>query len=155
MIGRHHTGQLHITVLEAEYGEKNVQLLHGALSAKKRQANLDHFESGSRFLIANKACAGYSLNLQFSHIGIYYNNDWDWATRQQSEDRLHRNGQENVVDIINICASKKIDERILASIEEKENMTVEFKRLLKAKNLSYLMEWIDGKDMDNDKNWVA
>lgn len=145
------------TVLKADYGAENVYKLCGSLSAKKRQESLDRFAQGARFLIANKSCASYSLNLQYCHIAIYYNNDWDWATRQQSEDRIHRIGQDNQVEIIDICANKKIDERILICLGRKERMTDEFKRLLKQKNLSYtnLMGWIDGKDVEDDTNRIA
>lgn len=145
------------TVLKDDYGAENVCLLYGALNTKKRQSNLDRFASGAKFLIANKACASFSLNLQYCHIAIYYNNDWDWATRQQSEDRIHRIGQNEQVEIIDICANRKIDERILTCLAKKERMTDEFKRLLKQKNLSYtnLIGWIDGREIEDDTNRIA
>lgn len=120
-------------------------LFYGDLSQKNRQESLKKFESNAQFLIANKTCAGFGLNLQFCHNAIYYNNDWNWATKVQSEDRLHRIGQENEVKIWNICADCTIDERILRCLEKKENMADSFKRYLSNKNFA---DWLDGKEIE-------
>lgn len=120
-------------------------LFYGDLSQKNRQESLKKFESNAQFLIANKTCAGFGLNLQFCHNAIYYNNDWNWATKVQSEDRLHRIGQENEVKIWNICADCTIDERILRCLGKKENMADSFKRYLSNKNFA---DWLDGKEIE-------
>ena len=49
-------------------------------------------------------------------------NDWDLGTRLQSEDRVHRFGQENDVRIFDICADETIDEKILECLSRKENI---------------------------------
>lgn len=92
----------------------------GKISSKKREAALKEFSGGKKYLIANRNCAGYSLNLQFCHNIIYMSNDWDLGTRLQSEDRVHRLGQENKVNIIDICAENTIDEQILKCLHKKE-----------------------------------
>ena len=120
-------------------------LFYGDLSQRKRQESLKSFEKTAQFLIANKTCAGFGLNLQFCHNAIYYNNDWNWATRAQSEDRMHRIGQENDVYIWNVCADCTIDERILRCLGNKESMVDEFKRHLSNKNFA---DWLDGKEID-------
>lgn len=120
-------------------------LFYGGLSQKKRQKSLDMFAATTQILVANKTCAGFGLNLQFCHNAIYYNNDWNWATRAQSEDRLHRMGQENIVSIWNICADCTIDCRILRCLYNKENMADSFKRHLSGKNFA---DWLDGKEIE-------
>lgn len=50
------------------------------------------------------------------------------ATRAQSEDRVHRIGQEKNVHYIDICASNKLDERIIACLSRKENLVEHFRR---------------------------
>ena len=75
--------------------------------------SVHQFKTVSKFLIANKSCAGYGLNLQFCSYIIYYSNDWDYATRAQSEDRVHRIGQNKNVHIIDICAAYTLDEKII------------------------------------------
>ena len=128
-------------------------LFYGGLRQKKRQESLEKFRKNVQVMIANKMCAGFGLNLQFCHNAIYYSNDWDWATRAQSEDRMHRIGQEHNVDIYNICADTSIDERILTCIHRKENMVDEFKRHLNEKNFS---DWLAGKEMEelSDKDRI-
>lgn len=123
----------------------NCCLFYGGLQQRKRQESLKRFKGDTQVLIANKTCAGFGLNLQFCHNAIYYSNDWDWATRAQSEDRMHRIGQEQKVNIYNICANASIDERILTCIHRKENMVDEFKRHLNRKNF---LEWLAGKELE-------
>lgn len=126
---------------------------HGKISQKKRQEALRKFANDTQILIANKICAGFGLNLQFCHVCIYYNNDWNWATRAQSEDRLYRIGQNQNIDIWDICANCTIDERIMTCLYRKENMVDTFKKYLKNKNFS---DWLDGKEIDdlNDNNRI-
>lgn len=111
-----------------KYGQGSAVAFYGELSQKKRQESIHAFKNDARIFVANKACAGYGLNLQFCNYVIYYNNDWDYATRQQSEDRVHRIGQEHNVHIIDICAANTLDERILKCLERKENLVDRFKR---------------------------
>lgn len=94
----------------------------GKISIKAREKALKDFAGEKKYLIANRNCAGYSLNLQFCHKIIYMSNDWDLGTRLQSEDRVHRLGQENDVEIIDICAYNTIDEKILKCLWKKENL---------------------------------
>lgn len=94
----------------------------GKVSIKAREKALKEFSEEKKYLIANRNCAGYSLNLQFCHKIIYMSNDWDLGTRLQSEDRVHRLGQEQDVEIIDICAYNTIDEKILHCLWRKENL---------------------------------
>lgn len=108
---------------------------YGGLNARKREDSLRAFREGrARFLVANKACAGYGLNLQFCHQVIYYSNDWDWATRIQSEDRVYRLGQEQPVDIYDLSALRSLDQKILRCLTRKERLEDAIKRELKAAN---------------------
>lgn len=115
-------------ILNNKYGVSTAVPFYGKLSLKQRQQSLDAFHVNATFLVANKTCLGYGLNLQICSYQIYYNNDWDYATRSQSEDRVHRIGQEKNVHIVDICASHTLDERILKCLQRKENLIDEFKR---------------------------
>ena len=126
----------------------------GRLSYRERLRSLADFEGGTRFLVANKVCAGYGLNLQHCSQMIYYNNDWDYATRAQSEDRLHRIGQGRNVIIWDICAEAGIDRRILDCLYRKESMVESFRREVRAKNAA---AWLDGhelKEKDHDPHRI-
>lgn len=94
----------------------------GKTSLKGRNKALDAFRSGKQFLIANKNCAGFSLNLQFCHRIIYLSNDWELGRRLQSEDRVHRIGQDHNVEITDIFAYDTLDEKILDCLHRKERI---------------------------------
>lgn len=100
----------------------------GTISGKKRESSLKEFSGEKKYLIANRNCAGYSLNLQFCHNIIYMSNDWDLGTRLQSEDRVHRIGQTEIVSVIDIYAVGTIDEKILNCLHRKENLLDSIKR---------------------------
>lgn len=135
------------SLLNEIYGEGTAVPFYGELSQKKRQHNLDLFQNYATFLVANKTCAGYGLNLQFCSYVIYYSNDWDYATRLQSEDRVHRIGQKHNVHIVDICAANKLDERILHCLWRKENLIDSFKREIEQnKDKEFLELWLSGKD---------
>lgn len=109
-------------LLNEIFGRNTALPYYGILNEKDRNEQLEKFEKTSRFLVANKDCAGYSLNLQFCNYVIYYNNDWDYGTRAQSEDRVHRIGQKNDVTYIDIVAADTIDESIINCLLKKENL---------------------------------
>lgn len=142
-----------VDVLNAEYGDGSAVKFNGEVSQKERQENIKKFEKSARFFVANKMTAGYGLNLQFCNYIIYYSNDWDYATRGQSEDRVHRIGQENNVHIIDIIAENTLDERILSCLFRKERLVDAFKnwidKLKDKKDIKVMEAWIDGKEAIN------
>jgi len=115
----------------------------GRLPQKKRQENRERFRHDAQYLIANKSCGAYGLNLQFCHKIIFYNNDFDLATRLQAEDRVHRIGQAHTVEIVDICADDTIDDFITDCLTRKENLAEAFKREVKKQQ--------DGKDLPDKK----
>lgn len=100
---------------------------YGEISQKKRDENIGHFRGSAQFLVANKSCGSFGLNLQFCHRIIYYSHDWNWGTRAQSEDRVHRIGQTDKVEITEIYAWCTLDEQILKCLSKKENLSDRFK----------------------------
>ena len=130
-------------ILSRKYGPENVARFDGSLPMKKRLRNLEEFRESATFLIANRDCAGYSLNLQFCHNIIYYSNGWDLATRLQSEDRIHRIGQDQDIRIRDICAYNTLDERILSCLYRKEKLLEAFRNDIKnMENKNGIAEWV-------------
>ncbi len=134
-------------------GEKVVPF-YGELTQKERQKNLDAFERDKQYLVANKVCAGYGLNLQFCSYVVYYNNDFDYGTRAQSEDRVHRIGQKDNVHIIDICADNTLDRRIEKCLSKKEDMVDSMKEELdKQKDKkSYLKDYVRYRNVNVNKD---
>ena len=130
-------------ILSIKYGEEQIARFDGSIPMKKRMQNLETFKTKANFLIANRDCAGYSLNLQFCHNIIYFSNSWDLATRLQSEDRIHRIGQEKDIHIRDICAYNTLDERILGCLYRKEKLLEAFRNDIKnMENKNHIAEWI-------------
>ncbi len=103
------------------YPEQAVRF-DGRTSQKDRAYALREFAGKKKYLIANKNCGGYSLNLQFCHNIVNMSHDWNLGTRLQAENRIHRLGQKTKVRIIDICADGTLDERILECLMRKENI---------------------------------
>lgn len=124
-------------VLDAEYGEGATTKYYGEMGERNKNESIERFEGPARFLIANKQCAGYGLNLQFCSYVIFYDNDFDFGTSVQAEDRVHRIGQQNNVHIINMVALGTIDDLILGCQGRKENLSESFKSCLTALREQY------------------
>lgn len=130
--------------LNATYGAGAAVEFYGETPLKVRYEQIDKFRGQARFLIANKRCAAYGLNLQFCRHIIYYSNDWDLATRLQSEDRVYRIGQAREVLIEDICMAETIDERILDCLLRKERLAEEFKAHVGRRDKRAMAAWLDG-----------
>lgn len=142
-----------VKILNENYGKDSALPFYGEIKQKQRQENIEKFSDKSRFLVANKVCAGYGLNLQFCSYVIYYSNDWDYATRGQSEDRVHRIGQTKNVHYIDICADDTLDERILRCLWRKENLIESFKNYIEdMKDKDEMRKWIKGEFQEKDVN---
>lgn len=137
---------------------KTCTVFTGDVSQKKRQENRQRFRKDIQFLVANKACGAFGLNLQFCHNIIFYDNDFDLATRMQAEDRVHRIGQQYKVHIYDIYAENSIDEFILKCLDKKENMVDAFKRWIARWKETAMTHNISFKEMnpaeDKEKFWV-
>ena len=134
-------------IINSKYGKDTAVPFTGDLTQKKRQNNLDLFQTTSQYLVANKQCGAYGLNLQFCSYIIFYSNDWNYGTRSQAEDRVHRIGQTENVHIVDICASDTLDERILKCLDKKENL-VDSIRCEIEENKDKAYSWITKKKED-------
>lgn len=140
------------SMLCADYEEGSTVKFFGEVSKKNRELAIRRFENEATFFVANKTCAGYGLNLQFCDNVYYYSNDWDYATKIQSEDRVHRMGQETEVEITDMYAYNTIDYRVLKCLARKEQLVNEFKGCIaNMKNKNDLRKWIDGEAIGEEK----
>ena len=116
----------------------------GKIKQSQRQKNRLLFKGPVQFMLANKQCGAYGLNLQFCRNIIYYSNDFDLATRLQSEDRVHQIGQHQDVYITDIVCNDTIDDFIATNLQNKSDLVAAFKANLEywkkenlMKNISY------------------
>lgn len=91
--------------------------------------------------LISPASAGHGLNLQHGgHILIWFSLCWSLEMRQQTDARLNRQGQTEVVTIHNIVTKDTIDEDVLKALEDKnstqENLIRAVQARLKSANQS-------------------
>ena len=68
--------------------------------------------------LISPASAGHGLNLQDGgHILIWFSMVWSLELYQQTNGRLHRQGQKNVVGIHHIICKDTIDADVIAALE--------------------------------------
>lgn len=85
-----------------------------------------------KVLLCHPKSAGYGLNLQFGGNKIvWFGLSWSLQDYLQFNARLHRNGQENDVEVIHIVTKDTIDERILKAIENKATSQKQLLEFLK------------------------
>lgn len=65
------------------------------------------------------------LNFQSADYVINYDDNWSPAIMAQREDRCHRNGQRNVVTVVNFICRDTIEERIRGVIYAKNRVTAQ------------------------------
>ncbi|MCB6992871.1 DEAD/DEAH box helicase [bacterium 210820-DFI.6.37] len=109
-------------------------MFHGEMREKQRTAALEAFVGKADYFVAHKRCGSYGLNLQFCRNVIYMSHDWDWGTREQSESRVHRIGQNRDVVITDILCNGSLDLKISNCLYKKANLADSFKDELKDKN---------------------
>ncbi|MAE71873.1 MAG: hypothetical protein CME06_15580 [Gemmatimonadetes bacterium] len=104
-----------------ERGE-SVEIFHGGLaSMHARSETLRRFRDEARILISTQS-GGEGLNLQFCHQLINFDLPWNPMRVEQRIGRLHRLGQEQPVNIINLSLEGTIEARILDILAHKIRM---------------------------------
>jgi len=99
--------------LEERFGLR-VPFLHGALTAKQREHELQTFDGMRRptcFILSLKA-GGFGLNLtKASHV-IHYDRWWNPAVENQATDRAHRIGQTRTVFVHLLMTAGTVEEHV-------------------------------------------
>lgn len=134
-----------VKVLNEHYGVGAAIPFYGKVIPKEREKAVQLFAGTGRFMVANKACAAFGLNLQFCNRIVFYDNDWDYATRIQAEDRVHRLGQEKEVIIKDIMANDTLDGRIVDCLNKKESLLNNFRAELQS-GKNNIRKWIGRKE---------
>jgi len=113
--------------LRRQYGTKTVMEYYGDTSAEDREsvkkAALRGTETDMRWLVSNTQSGGYGNNWTAFNNVVYYANNFNGEQRNQSEDRCHRIGQTESVTYTDIVAVDTIDEKIIAVLKNKKNLS--------------------------------
>lgn len=110
--------------IKKEFGTNSVVSYYGETTGEQRPERVKKFmeDSECKYFVGNPAVGGWGLNLTNAAYMIYYNNDYSYDKRGQSEDRFHRIGQMKNVTIVDMLAKGTIDPHILNVLEGKKDI---------------------------------
>lgn len=113
--------------IAAEYGDASVRTYYGATSADDRVEAIQSLSSDDemRFIVGNPRVGGYGTTMVAAHTMVYYSNSYDLEVRLQSEDRIHRIGQNHNCTYIDLVARGTVDEKIFKALRDKRNLAAE------------------------------
>jgi SNF2 family DNA or RNA helicase len=96
--------------------------LTGDTPQEERGKIVEDFQKGNvRIFIGTIAAGGVGITLHSASTIIFVDRDWSPALNAQAEDRLHRIGQKNAVQVIDIIAKDTIDRGRHQKLELKLN----------------------------------
>lgn len=82
----------------------------GDVEHNQRAINIDRFQAGDvRVFLGTIAAGGEGITLTASSTVVFLDRDWSPAKNAQAEDRLHRIGQRNAVQVIDIISRDTVD----------------------------------------------
>lgn len=100
--------------------EGNVECIYGDTPKEKRAEILDKFRSGkTQYLVANPSTVGFGVTLTNCSYSMYYSLSHEGELYFQSQDRIHRIGQNNQCTYIHLIMKDSIDELVLTSLTNK------------------------------------
>jgi SNF2 family DNA or RNA helicase len=98
-----------------------VEMLMGGMT-RKVKSRIKNFRGETQILVANQAVIGHGHSFTFCHYMIFYSNPFDWELRFQSERRLPRIGQKDVMFVYDLVCKNTIDIKLLRALSTKEAM---------------------------------
>lgn len=124
--------------LKEKYGDAAV-MIYGDMNKAERQASVDALESGTAKIgLFSLKAAGMGIDgLQHAiDTVVFLDLDWIIATHEQAEDRTHRIGQKNKVQVYYVVCGDTIDEHMREILKEKQLIA---DQIVDGENISYNM----------------
>jgi len=116
-----------IKEIQKIHGSGSVVDYYGLTPQDLRQTHRDKFQNDDevRYLVGTPQTGGYGITLTAANNMIYYSNGYDLEKRLQSQDRIHRIGQEKPVTYIDLIAEDTVDNKIVKALRKKINIASE------------------------------
>jgi len=98
----------------------------GGVKSEERVPRVELFNNGKLGKVFISTDAGaYGLNVTGADLIIHYDQLWNPGKMWQREDRLHRIGQENPVNVLNLVCSETVDEGMLKVLDKRREIFVD------------------------------
>ena len=96
--------------------------LTGSTPQEDRRTVVKRFqEGGAKVFIGTLAAGGIGITLTSASTVVFLDRDWSPAINGQAEDRLHRIGQKNAVQVIDVIARNTVDLGRMQRLELKKS----------------------------------
>lgn len=98
--------------------------IYGDVPMEERGKIVEDFQTNpdTRVFVAQIQTAGLGITLHAASTAVFYSYDYNYANYAQALARIHRIGQRLPVTYIHLVVDGSIDEKILAALENKEDM---------------------------------
>mgnify|MGYP003542988627 CR=1 FL=1 len=111
-----------VDAIVARLGENKCAKYRGGMDYKQREAELADFKAGGKpFFVASYA-AREGLTLVESCTTIFYSRTYNLIDWLQSQDRIHRIGQDLPVTVICLVGEDTLDEKVSSALASKTDM---------------------------------
>lgn len=112
-----------VEALAEKYPKKSIVRYTGNETDSARNKAVQAFQDGeANFFIATSAAAK-GLTLHRASTMIYYSNNYSLETRLQSQDRIHRIGQDQKCTYIDLVVPNTVDDAVLQRLEQKKELS--------------------------------
>lgn len=98
--------------------------IYGDVPMEERGKIVEDFQTSpdTKVFVAQIQTAGLGITLHAASTAVFYSYDYNYANYAQALARIHRIGQRLPVTYIHLVVDGSIDEKILAALENKEDM---------------------------------
>lgn len=98
--------------------------IYGDVLMEERGKIVEDFQTNpdTKVFVAQIQTAGLGITLHAASTAVFYSYDYNYANYAQALARIHRIGQRLPVTYIHLVVDGSIDEKILAALENKEDM---------------------------------
>ena len=113
------------SLVEQELNSQHIGFahLHGGIPSSKRKGLLDDFHNNPACLVfLSTDAGGVGLNLQSASTVINLDLPWNPAVLEQRIGRIHRHGQKQHVNVINLISKDSIEQRMIDVLKFKSSL---------------------------------
>lgn len=117
-----------LDLLEKVLREKNIKYMRIDGSTNNRQELIDGFNqtgNGGEVALCSVKAAEHGINLQSANHVLHMDFWWNPATERQATDRVHRLGQEKIVQVHKFYVENTLEEKIKNLLERKRELANE------------------------------
>jgi SNF2 family DNA or RNA helicase len=109
--------------LADHYDPKRIVTYIGGMDNNARTEARERFQNGEADFILCTSAGAKGLTLTRANTLVYFSNSYQLETRLQSQDRIHRIGQEETCNYIDLTCQGTIDQRILEALQNKKQLS--------------------------------